>query len=327
MTMDDILSRADDSGPESLSKTPTACNVIRSRDYSYEAPSPPLIDVPLHQWQETKTGGLTLRPSAAQIRPWQMTADDYLLVTGNREQVPTDRACVWKYQHRHEAQPILDFLYLGPSNVVRDDKFLQREAITMVLVVRDARLAHIKLLSVEKATRGRNLAVRYLNLHHTSLLDGFREGFSVINEHILAVQRRGGHGRVLVCCDSGNGQSAAVVVAYIMALYDSDLIPALGFVAIQRFCCTFDEDTKRILQTWGDTRRAENAVARDARTAVDGTLPDTSHRMARFSRSDAVAKRGSDDMDCVDDDDGNENHRFAPFADVGDTTMTDGMSC
>ncbi|MCP6423762.1 hypothetical protein NL463_31080, partial [Klebsiella pneumoniae] len=42
----------------------------------------------------------------------------------------------WTYERRREAQMILPYLYLGPMTAAKDEAWMRKEGITMVLGVR-----------------------------------------------------------------------------------------------------------------------------------------------------------------------------------------------
>lgn len=308
-------------------RTPPIREATPTAPYSLRAPSPPYIHVPVVA-RSTATNDETfqLTPSAVYLDANNLTANDLNAITRNTTQIATDRAATWSYEQRRHAQPILDFLYLGPTSAVRDHDFLRREAITMVVVVRDARIA-TPLMSVTRAAEDVGLQVSYVNIDGLhQLIHDLPDIIRDLNRHLLRVFQRqvsdgtgeARRGKILVTCDSGNDRSAAVVCAYIMTMFGKDMLTALQFVSIQRFCCTFDEDIKRMLQTYEDILRAKAAVAVDRRENTHHASPDTKKSV----------KRGFDstiDMD-VDSPDGEDldadimrftgRGAFAPFADV-----------
>ena len=69
-------------------------------------------------------------------------------------------------------------------------------------------------------------------------------------------------GKVLVFCESGNERSAAFVVAYIMAMYATNLVEALQVVQSQRFCVSLDDGLRFLLKTYEDMLSAKRDVVR-----------------------------------------------------------------
>lgn len=299
---------------------------------------------------------MELLPSFKNIDPTQLTSVDLQIITRNAKQIALDRAADWEYENRRLAQAVVDFLYLGPTSVVRDHGFLQREGITMMLVVRSSGMAETKPLSVEKASGVLGIPANYVHVDGPQdLIHAFPEIISLINKHLLSVyhsQSRGGEkdgqisvpqggfrpGKVLVTCESGNYRSAAVAAAYIMAIFGMGMIPTLQFIGLQRFCCAFDEETKRILQSWEDILLARSTVAQQMQHQMStvsqdqqtSSTVDGGASLVPPGKKTVGSKRGLDDMmdiesdSCedageapiVDLDRFTDRDSFAPFADA-----------
>ncbi|KAK3186333.1 hypothetical protein K4F52_004871 [Lecanicillium sp. MT-2017a] len=315
-------------GDARLQVPPVIREATPTAPYSLRAPSPPHISVPVltrsvNQGQEF----FHMVPSTAYIDASHLTTHDFYTITRNTTQYATDRAASWSYAQRRNAQSILDFLYLGPTSIVRDHGFLRDEGITMIVVVRDTRMGATPLMSVTRAAEALGLQVYYVNIDGLhQLIGGLSAIIRDLNNHLLQVYRESEasgaaerrRGKILVSCDTGNDRSAAVVCAYIMTMFGNDLLTTLQFVSIQRFCCTFDEDIKRMLQTYGDILRARAAVAADEHTTKYHNAPIIAKN----------TKRGFDstvdvDMDSPDTEDSNPDvlrfngrQSFAPFADT-----------
>ena len=310
--------------PSTLSKDAT-----RSASYSYHAPSPPFIYIPAPGYNDLPE---QLMPSFASIDPTQLTVRDLQIITGNAAQLAEQKA-EWRYEMRREAQRVLDFLYLGPASVIRDVDFLRREGITLLLVIRNAGLANTKLLSVEKARQLPDLGIsaHYVDFDGTNqMVARFPEIVRLINDHLLSVYHAqakgrsvdgqvlmpsGGHrrGKVLVACESGNDRSATVAAAYIMAVFGKGMVQAVQFMAVQRFCCTFDEHMKRILQSWEDILQARSAVAQSAQSTTESMA---GHKTKR-GYNDMMDEEGNDQRDTmVDIDRFTGRDPFVPFADA-----------
>jgi serine/threonine/tyrosine-interacting protein len=238
----------------------------------------------------------------------------------------------WVYESRRNFQIILPFLYLGPFTAAKNVAALAKAGITMVLVVRDSMSAQSGFLSGKKAAET-------LGIHHAAVdVDGNAElinfGFTkatrLINEHLLMKFRElappdtprdktpGTWGKVLVFCESGNERSAAVIVAYLMAMYGIDLVASIQYVQTQRFCIAFDDNLKTLLLNYQQILEARRGVL----GAQDSNLPS-----ANPARP-ALVKRRIDDVDKEDYDmlsgegDPDDVARFesrkpfAPFYDV-----------
>ncbi|KAK7420525.1 hypothetical protein QQX98_002724 [Neonectria punicea] len=276
-------------------QTASANNAIAAAPYTRRPPSPPFIHIPPPGEGSPDHQPPILMPSYANVDSSQLTSRDLDIITQNATQVATNHAADWSYEQRRQAQRLLDYLYLGPNSIVRDLAFLEREGITMIVVARDARMANTPLMSFQKAAQVLNLQTHYVNVegaHHT--ISEFSSTICAINDHLLSVyhsqaqgQNEDGHlivrpssfrrGKVLITCETGNDRSAAIAAAYIMAMFGRGMVATVQFICIQRFCCCFDEDLKRKLQSWEDILQARSQVAQSLRLSRPGAAHATSN--------------------------------------------------
>ncbi|KAL8396513.1 hypothetical protein RB594_009936 [Gaeumannomyces avenae] len=279
--------------------------------YVSRPPSPPCIAIPA----VVGHGSFSMVPSYDDVDPTMLGADDLRIITQNRAHMATDNIINWDYDMRRNAQPILDFLYLGPWGAAKDLDFLRREGITMLLAVRDSRIAEIRAMSVERTAAELGIVADHVDVSsNQELIRVFPDVARKINDHMLAIYRSQaaavpppataslapaqasepadvclapGHiaidkasfrrGKVLVFCESGNNRSAALVAAYIMTVFGVNLIRAVQFVNRQRFCTNFDEDTKLWLRAYQDILEARRAVANHNRQAAATLAPQKLH--------------------------------------------------
>ena len=276
-----------------------------------------------------------LVPSYENVDPSSLSKEDLAIITGNtKEFVATNLANNWRYEQRREAQSILDFLYLGPTAVIRDRDYLRKEGITMILVARDSRMATRNLLTLDVARDELGIEPGYVNIEgRAQFVSKFPEVVRHINNHLLSIyhgQIQGKdesgqmmldtsgfrRGKVLIACESGNSLSAVLVTAYLMAMFGKDVPSTIQFVHIQRFCVCFDEDLKRLLQTWGDILRAQASVGRAHLDDQSGSTPTKNKR----GLHDFVETEDGEDMDMGDNSWDQERFAgrgtFAPFVDV-----------
>ncbi len=270
-----------------------------------------------------------ISPSALNAAALGLTAAQLYRITGGRAQEVRGNDRGWSYGMRRSAQSILDFIYLGPSTAARDTAFLQREAITKVVAVRDSRLAMARLMVVEHTAKALGIASECLDVSDLSdLIRALPHAVHSINRHMLeeALADAAGvsTGRVLVFCETGNLRSAAVVAAYIMAMYGTELVETLQFVNRRRFCTSLDEDGKHMLQAWGEILHARRDVAQAGQDAAmaddgggggDGAAETASDKAAasmldppkgldgNWPASRPSKRRIADTMDLSDDDD------------------------
>ncbi|KAJ6787741.1 hypothetical protein PWT90_04000 [Aphanocladium album] len=271
--------------PSHRATTPTA-------PYSRRPPSPPYITIPHLPRHELGRNAYTVAPSETNLNAIQLSKDDLAIVTRGKAQVAADMASTWNYEMRREAQSILDYMYIGPTSILRDHTFLKEKNISLAVIVRDSRMGSVPLLSVEKACTACNIEPYYINIENLyHLIHSFPEIIYNLNAHMIKVHNQSlaatgtpRTGSILMTCDTGNDRSAAIVAAYIMAVFGASMHKTVQFVNVQRFCCTFEEDIKRILQTWEDLLQAKADVS-----ANQASLQNMAQRQK--------SKRGVDDMD------------------------------
>ncbi|KAI0406853.1 phosphatases II [Xylaria palmicola] len=273
--------------------------------YDWRAPSPPPLIINSTAWSTS----VTAVPSYDNVDPASLTDRDLAIITQNgRVQVALDTSHHWAYESRRTAQPILDFLYLGPSAVVRNRQWLREQGITMILAARDAQQASLNMMSFDGIARDMDIESRFIDVAgEHELIHAFPSAVRMISNHMLRIYHEqaahagmraddGGEaglrrGRVLVFCETGNNRSPAVVCAYLMAVLGMSAAEAYVFVQRKRFCVSLGEDLKRDLKTYEDILLAQRTVHRHELSS--STL---------LSSGKATAKRGLEHDDSVDDD-------------------------
>ncbi|KAK4177338.1 protein-tyrosine phosphatase-like protein [Triangularia setosa] len=258
-------------------KSPIAEGVVRSAETMRRAPSPPYIHIPALTLRST----MSIHPSISEPTPFSgeddLTDEDLRQLFSSLDtQKAIDSSHQWQYAHRRLAQPILDFLYLGPSSAAKDRDFLREKGITLIFGVHDARYTGI-LRSIERAAEEVGIAADTIDVPYMQGLVGlFGLAVQKINAHLVAIARSDPSGqrkgRILVCCETGNDRSATFVAAYLMCMFSLDLIQAVQFVTLQRFCVTFTDDDKLVLQTYQDILQAKRDVTRNREQRQDGSL-------------------------------------------------------
>ena len=216
----------------------------------------------------------------------------------------------WKYENRRMAQAVLPFLYLGPGSAARDEAWLRREGVTMVLAVRNTLSAQARLLGSKMAE---SLGCECASVDvagNQELIKEFPRGIELINAHLSRVYRQGQQisslgdqkkmGKVLVFCESGNERSASLVVAYVMAMYGKDVVTALQIVQAQRFAVAFDDSLRHLLLTYESILRAKRDVVR-ADSAENGENGESSGDGAVWLRG-GMGGKGKRRLDEADDD-------------------------
>ena len=227
----------------------------------------------------------------------------------------------WKYENRRQAQMVLPFLYLGPLSAAKDEKFVSETGFTLLMSVRSMTSGPARAMDAAKMSAHYH-GIRAYNLDvdsPTCLIRRFPAGIKAINDHLegttnthaLSVHDkfRSGliRGKVLIFCETGNERSAAFVAAYLMAVFNIDVVTAIQVVQSQRFSICFDDPTRSALATFEALLAAKRDVGRANRT-LDGdqrkqNLQPEAHQQPGVS---ARPKRTLDNV--YDDEDEMETH-------------------
>ncbi|EED21549.1 possible dual specificity protein phosphatase 3 [Talaromyces stipitatus ATCC 10500] len=202
-----------------------------------------------------------------------------------------DQSSEWMYSKRREAQQILPFLYLGPASVARDRDFIRSEGITLLLSIRDKRSAIARLLSGTKVAEELGIQSDAIDVNNEQeLISLYPNIIRGINQHISSgvSARSGMPPRVLVFCESGNGRSASVVIAYIMTMLNMDMPSAMWAVHHRRFCIDVDESMQTLLQSYqvilDAKREVANARLQEAYTSSSLAVQPPSHQNGQLAR-------------------------------------------
>jgi serine/threonine/tyrosine-interacting protein len=285
-----------------------------------QAPSPPHIHIP----PTAEDGFLVLPPYSDFVNNVNREDNEIVktITQGHHAVKPKE----WKYESRRQAQSILPFIYLGPSSAARDINFLREQGITMLLVIRDTTTATSGLLSGQKAARELGIVSQSIDVQgNQELIRAFPRAINVINNHLVQAYRTlkdtirqpssldtpPAWGKVLVWCESGNERSATVVAAYIMAMYNLDLVGAIQYIQTQRFCVAFDDGLKNLLFSYQQLLEARSCIPE-----TKGHLKQTQIAVREKRSRDEVDDGIDTEMDASRADDfarfGGRN--FAPFS-------------
>ncbi|KAB5577932.1 protein-tyrosine phosphatase-like protein [Coniochaeta sp. 2T2.1] len=302
-------------------------------------PSPPYIHIPSNDFLNDI---IAIHPITV-TNPSQPSFDlgvpgtfisrhDVQTITQDLPQI-SPRSTDWTYESRRQTQPILSYLYLGPASVARDHAFLRSEGITLLLAARDTRQALARLLGVSKSAAQLGIAADYVDVSdRAELIASFPLAVSKINAHLL---ERRGEGKVLVCCETGNERSAALVAAYVMTMYDADLVKTVQFIHHRRICANFDDDFKFLLRSYGDIVAARRTVGmavhqqlqqqenqHDAVMLAPAPGPAAATAAGGAGGRSKAAKRGIEETDMDEDADMDDGHAAAALC-GGDGTGDD----
>lgn len=249
-----------------------------AQQYSFRVPSPPRIIVPPPVLNANGIPDLHLfQDASVDYESSGFSNADFLSTVTYGNFITANNMLEWKYEQRRTAQKILPFLYLGPMSAAKDQDFLQKEGITMVLAMRNTQSAHAKLLG-SRAAHELGLEVITIDVAgNQELIAAFPRGIEAINTHLSKMYRiqrahatnaiaiTGGHGppmpgKVLIFCETGNERSATMVAAYIMAMYAQDVQTTLQIVQAQRFCVAYDDPLRNLLLTYESILKAKRDI-------------------------------------------------------------------
>jgi protein tyrosine phosphatase (PTP) superfamily phosphohydrolase (DUF442 family) len=284
----------------------------------YQAPSPPHIHIP-----PTPEDQPILLPHA-EIFIGDQANNEVLKIITNGYYAP--RPTEWRYEWRRQAQRILSFLYLGPSSASKNVEFLKQEGITMLLCIRDSKSASANFLSGEKVAKQLGIEASHVDVtDNQDLTHRLRDAVLIINDHLISqfqkrrVSRReeDSRGKVLVFCESGNERSATVAVAYLLAMFEVDLVGAIQYIQGQRFCVAFDDNLKNLLMSFQQMVEAEKMTL-GARRQIQAPTHKTP---AKRSRADMDADEYMDVYQADDEARFDGRRVFAPFMDSRNQTM------
>ncbi|PLN77624.1 dual specificity protein phosphatase 3 [Aspergillus taichungensis] len=229
----------------------------------------------------------------------------------------------WQYNMRREFQAVLPYLYLGPWGCLRDRNKLQAEGITLLLGVRDKRLANARLYSGDMAAADLAIEADTIDIKDgQELISELPRIIRRINQHIStpSVARFGPvpDKKVLLFCETGNGLSAFVAIAYLMAMFNLDLAHALQAVHIQRFCIDTDEAMRPLLVSFESILEAKRDVGKATRSNFASPSlapPSTVAKKRSFAdRDDVEEVEGGMDLD-LEEDSVPDRRPMAPFQD------------
>lgn len=307
---------------------------LPAQAWSYRVPSPPSVHVPPPRLNARGIPDFQLSQNPQDFEYNGFANIEFLKTVTYDNLVTTNALLDWKYERRRQAQQILPFLFLGPYMAARDSAFLQRESITMVVAVRDTLSAQAKLLG-SKAAESLGILSRTVDVAgNQELIAAFPIAIELINQH-LSDQFNSRHsqplnsigpgssittpGKVLVFCETGNERSAALIVAYLMAMYSMECVKAMQFTQAQRFAISIDDPMKHLLQTYESILKAKRDVMRAAESS---THFDTENQTGNGAKPLQHGKRTlNDTYDEMELDNDEDSARFedrtaiAPFED------------
>jgi hypothetical protein len=312
---------------------------IAAHDYSDKRQiDAPRVNVPPPDL-DYETGKPTFRVHGL---PFNQTSSQY----GNHEFLRALASChrpdlthsmlTWQYEMRRNAQPILPFLFLGPSSVARDPAFVSGAGITLLVAARSSKSVRTRKSFLDPATFASSAGVATCTFdfdHPGEFISLVKPVIKAINDHLEGMCTRTPmqdihdlSGKVLIFCESGNDRSALLVAAYLMVVYGVEAFAAIHMVQSQRFCINLSDSMTNVLLDLQTITTAERQVS-DANAAMLPFILPSNDDGGFATQRRRPSKRSIDEVYTSDDEklDGVEQlldthirEGVAPFVDLGD---------
>ncbi|KAK2795735.1 hypothetical protein FQN52_003584 [Onygenales sp. PD_12] len=227
----------------------------------------------------------------------------------------------WQYDQRRQAQIILPFLYLGPTSAARDVAFLKSHGITYLLGIRGSHPHHAYTVNADKAAAEAGITSENIVIENDQqLLKSFPEIIKRINDQMCCcpIHHHTNEGGVkavplkkaLIFCETGNERSAAVVMAYLMAMVNYDAVSSYINVQGRRLCCSLSDSMKNDLDTFDTLLKAERDVFKHQGT-TNGPITYSPRKRAFSNISEGNAN--IPDLDMLDEERFRERSAPVPF--------------
>ncbi|THC93813.1 hypothetical protein EYZ11_006702 [Aspergillus tanneri] len=101
-------------------------------------------------------------------------------------------------------------------------------------------------------------------LDNQELIATLPRAIRLINDHIStpanAQHMNSSRRKILLFCETGNGHSALVIIAYLMVMFNLGFPDALQVAHMQRFCIDMDESSKQMLASFESIIEAKRDV-------------------------------------------------------------------
>ncbi|KAI1268914.1 phosphatases II [Xylariaceae sp. FL1019] len=316
---------------------------IPNTPYVRRPPSPPTLEL-LSPF--SKCSALKHTPTYDNVDPKFLSREEWAFLTRNgSEVIAFDSTASWTYQDRHNAQEVVDGMYLGSSGKARDRQWLQETGITMLIAARDSQQASANIMDVSKVAKELGIEAAYVDVSgYQGLIASFPATMRKINAHKLRfhqdqtahAEKRGQMGidfaslpraKILVFCETGNGRSAIVVAAYLMAVYGMSTQLACSLIVLKRFCVSWPDESKQMLLAYEELLKAQRHVnhyelaaaqqganvnhpliAKKSKRGIDETVDDEQD-------TDMDGENGTSGAEELDRDRFLDRPVFAPFRD------------
>ncbi|KAB8337020.1 hypothetical protein FH972_021324 [Carpinus fangiana] len=216
----------------------------------------------------------------------------------------------WEYNFRQQAQLVAPLIYLGPSIVARNPDQLRSMDIACVLMIRRGtkEFAAKFTPAAVRISREAGLQAELIDVEDYQQL---ASTFSTTSAYLSSNARQDPARAVLVCCDSGNDISAAVVAAYIMTEYKVTMVLAIQLIQLRRFCTSISDDLYSLLDSYQTILEARADIDPQPNLLLSASSGDQSRPEKASKRTLSV----DEDRDLNDDDERFVGRPFTPFVD------------
>ncbi|KAL2431802.1 hypothetical protein ABEF95_013991 [Exophiala dermatitidis] len=243
----------------------------------------------------------------------------------------------WRYEMRRTAQPILPFLYIGPSSAARDSEFVKSTGITLLVGVRNAASVKKRPAFLDPALFSSGEGISALTFDFDSPYDFIRNvrgTIKAINDHLaqtcIKTPPEDVHdvaGKALIFCESGNDRSPVMVAAYLMVAFGVSAVSAVHMIQSQRFSITMSDEMKNVLMDFQEIIEAERQVSSFNSSLVSSRDPPNHQQASSLRIPYRPSKRNLDDVYEPEEDSGPQYRQnqqlgvregIAPFTDLAD---------
>lgn len=302
---------------------------VPTHEYSSTAPAQPSMVIPppsLPLYADDTSRFDTVAPSSHDFEYGEFASPQFFKSVSADRFNHKAQLTEWTYEMRREAQVILPFLYLGPLSCLKNQDFLVREGITLLLAIRSKKSAQARLVSGEKVAAQLGIEADAIDISdNQELIAEFPRAIRRINDHLSSPSSHGlkstspAQRKILVFCESGNERSASVVIAYLMVMLNLSMVDALYIVQHRRFCVCIEEPMRHLLASFESILTAKRDVTKAKRDTLhpnwDAAQVQTPRKRSFNDLNDSAATAEHDTEMDMDGDRYVERNPSAPFKD------------
>lgn len=161
----------------------------------------------------------------------------------------------WRYELRHEAQEIIQGLWIGPLSILRNTPFLEQNNIRVLISVTDIRV-------IPKIMKTEYIPSPEYSCHSYDPGNKLTNPLAIVSQlanicEVINQAQQTGVG-TFIFCESGNEQSAVAAASYLIYSQKLQMIESIQHVQSKRFSISLDDAAKHNLQTFRDLCMAQS---------------------------------------------------------------------